>query len=154
MSDKGTYNNIEDLFRSELGNRDYPVRDGFWVSFEKKLRFREFLRFRPGRFNVYYLGTIVAAALVSASLLLSGNKDIKPASVPDIVIEKDTASALQEMPVLEEDKQVSDKGSTDKKAVSGKTHTPEKEYEGQDTEPAGEKTGEEHKPEKAVVAKG
>lgn len=154
MSDNGTYNNIEDLFRSELGNRDYPVRDGFWTSFEKKLRFREFLRFRPGSFNVYYLGTIVTAAIVSASLLLSGNKDIKPAPVTDIIIEKDTVSAQQQEFVVEEDKQVPDKDSTDKKSLSRKILTPGKEYEGQDTEPAGAKTREEHMPGEAVVAKG
>jgi PKD repeat protein len=40
----------------------------------RKLARREFLRFNPGRFNIYYLGLIVAGA-ITAGILLFGGKD-------------------------------------------------------------------------------
>ncbi|MGM0464473.1 MAG: PKD domain-containing protein [Bacteroidota bacterium] len=85
MKDKGTYRSIEELYSAKLGNREYPVRKGLWSSLSGKLRFREFMRFNPGSFNIYYLGGLIAAAAIGVSLLTGGgSKPEKPAE--DIII--------------------------------------------------------------------
>ncbi|MFP4488270.1 MAG: PKD domain-containing protein, partial [Bacteroidales bacterium] len=85
MKDKGTYGSIEELYSAKLGNREYPVRKGLWSSLSGKLRFREFMRFNPGSFNIYYLGGLIAAAAIGISLLTGGGSNPeKP--VEDIII--------------------------------------------------------------------
>ncbi len=85
MKEKGTYKSIEELYRAELGKREYPVRNGLWSSFSRKLGFREFIRFKPGSFNIYYLAGLIAAAAVGVSLLTGGDSHReKPAE--DIII--------------------------------------------------------------------
>lgn len=70
---KGERRNIEleELFRSKLGRAEFSpgiaVRNGLM----KKLAVREFLHFNLGRFNIYYLGGIVATGVAVAFLMLS-----------------------------------------------------------------------------------
>jgi PKD repeat protein len=88
--------NIEELFRDKLGEREYPVSESFWQDFSGKLRRREFLRFRPGSFNIYYLAGFIAAAALTVAVLLNDN-DSPPDNPPaDIIIKKDS---LQNSPV-------------------------------------------------------
>lgn len=75
MKKEKEYKNIEELFRASLSEREFPVADNFWQSFSGKLRFREFLRFRPGSFNIYYLAGLIAAVTLTVSVLV--NKDDK-----------------------------------------------------------------------------
>ncbi len=83
MKDKGTYN-IEKLYRVKLSERKVPVRESFWSDFTGKLRFREFLTFRPGSFNIYYLAGLVVAATVTLSII-SGHNGNYPDSNPEIL---------------------------------------------------------------------
>lgn len=85
MKEKGTYKSIEELYRAKLGDREYPVRSGLWSSLSRKLRFREFMHFSPGSFNIYYLAGLLAAAAVGVSLFTgSDSRQEKPAE--DIII--------------------------------------------------------------------
>jgi len=66
MSDR---QNIEELFRSKLGDAELTPSKGAWKGVQRKMRMRQFLRFDPGRFNIYYLAAILIAGLTAASLL-------------------------------------------------------------------------------------
>jgi len=95
------YKNIEELYRASLGEREYPVPDNFWPGLAGKLRFREFLRFRPGSFNIYYLAGLVAAALTVSVLVL---KDQGPSvDSPDIIISTDSITGINENIMIKEE---------------------------------------------------
>lgn len=101
MKDRGTYRSIEELYSAKLGDREYPVRKGLWSSLSGKLRFREFMRFNPGSFNIYYLGGLIAAAAIGVSLLAGGDsKAEKP--VEDIIINIFNEPETVEVETLEE----------------------------------------------------
>ena len=63
--------NISELFRYKLGNSEITPGDPVRSNLMRRLERREFLRFNPSRFNVYYLGTVVAAGVVAAILITS-----------------------------------------------------------------------------------
>ncbi|MEA1887863.1 MAG: PKD domain-containing protein [Bacteroidota bacterium] len=89
MKNTGKYKSIEELYRAELGKREYPVSDNFWPRFAKKLRFREFMHFRPGSFNIYYLAGLIAAAAVTISVLTIKSEE-PPVEAPDTGIYTDS----------------------------------------------------------------
>lgn len=62
---------IRELFRQKLENTE--VIPGPSVKYElmRKVARREFLRFNPGRFNVWYIGGILAAGLIAALLIVT-----------------------------------------------------------------------------------
>lgn len=62
---------IEELFRQKLENSEVIPGDRVNSELMRKLARREFLRFNPARFNVYYLGIITAGAIIAGILLLS-----------------------------------------------------------------------------------
>ena len=64
--------NLEELFRSVLEQSEQIPGDQVRNELMKKLARREFIRFNPFRFNVYYLTGIVAAAVTAAVILFSG----------------------------------------------------------------------------------
>jgi PKD repeat protein len=65
--------NLRDLFRSKLGKAEITPDPAVYTQLMRKLAVREFLHFNPFRFNVYYLGGIVAAG-ITAGVLITGNK--------------------------------------------------------------------------------
>jgi PKD repeat protein len=78
---------LEELFRSKLENSEVIPGDGVRADLMRKVGRKEFLRFNPARFNVYYLGGIVAAAVTAAFILgtlMAGktSQEIKPV-LPD-----------------------------------------------------------------------
>lgn len=119
MKKTGKNKSIEELYRAGLAEREYPVPDNFWPRFAKKLRFREFMHFRPGSFNIYYLAGLVAAAAVTISILTIKSEDqqvespdtgiytdslaIAPVNIPD---EKD---AVEETGITYEEERVGKK---------------------------------------------
>ncbi|MGM0665974.1 MAG: PKD domain-containing protein [Bacteroidota bacterium] len=84
------YKDIEELFRDKLAEREYPVRESFWHDFSGKLSRREFLRFNPGSFNIYYLAGLIAAAAITVAVLLNDNDSPREDTSADIVIKHDT----------------------------------------------------------------
>jgi len=76
---------IDELFRSKL--HDYPIEPGDYVKGQlmRKVSSREFLRFNPGRFNIWYAaaGVISITAVLTFSVLNSKDKK----SIQNLVIE-------------------------------------------------------------------
>ncbi len=74
---------IRELFRQKLENAEVipgaPVR----TDLMRRLGRREFLRFNPGRFNIYYMGGLLAAGIAAALLLTAGPDKIKSEFPPD-----------------------------------------------------------------------
>ena len=80
MSDKL---NIEQLVQTRLGEAELSPSPGSWSAIQRKLRWPQFLRFHPGRFNIYYAGVLLLAA-TGLVLLLAGERDkAKPAGPED-----------------------------------------------------------------------
>ena len=91
MSDR---KHIEDLVREKLGDAAIAPSDGAWEGIRRQLRVKQFLRFDPGRFNVFYLGgAVIAAGALVALLAISGQRGADPAA-PE--------SLSPEQPVLQE----------------------------------------------------
>lgn len=58
--------NIENLFKSGLGNHTVSPSAGLWNKINKKLMFKNFFKFNPSKFNVYYaaiIGVIISAII-------------------------------------------------------------------------------------------
>ena len=65
------HQNIEELFRSKLGNAELNPSKGAWKAVQRQLRIKNFLRFDPARFNIWYLGALLVAGAVAVTLLSS-----------------------------------------------------------------------------------
>jgi PKD repeat protein len=81
---------FRELFRQKLGNAEIIPSASVNSKLMRKLAFREFLRFNPVRFNIYYLGGIIVACIAAAVILSSGNNktDQLPAlNIPNKIIE-------------------------------------------------------------------
>jgi len=72
---------LEELFRSKLENAEVIPDLSVRKSLMRKLAWKEFLRFHPVRFNIYYAAGIVAAGIAAAVLIFSDNK--KADGIPD-----------------------------------------------------------------------
>lgn len=68
--------NVRELFRRKLEGAEIIPDPSVNVRIMRKLARREFIRFNPARFNAYYLGGILAAA-VTAGVLFSAEKENK-----------------------------------------------------------------------------
>lgn len=81
--------NVRELFRQKLGNSEVIPGDSVRTDLIRRLARREFIRFNPSRFNVYYLSGIIAAGIVAAFLMTSnpdsGNKSEVKSHVEDIL---------------------------------------------------------------------
>jgi PKD repeat protein len=66
--------NIEDLYRSQLGEFTTEPSAGLWTRVRYKLMWQEFFRFSLNTFNVYYLAAAVAITAGSIILITHLNK--------------------------------------------------------------------------------
>lgn len=66
---------VEELFRLKLENAEIVPTASSGSTLMRRLRYREFLRFNPLRFNVYYLGLILSALIAGGILLFSENRN-------------------------------------------------------------------------------
>jgi len=64
----------EDLIRKRLEGAELSPSPESWSAIQRKLRWPQFLRFYPGRFNIYYLGVLLIAA-TTLVLLVAVNRD-------------------------------------------------------------------------------
>ena len=87
MKGEKEHRSIESAYRDNFRNWEVTPSENFWKGFEKRLRFNQFLRFSTGSFNIYYLGTIVAAG-ATAAILLAGSPRKDHDKSPDIIIDK------------------------------------------------------------------
>ena len=70
MSDKL---NMEQLMRTRLDGAELSPSPESWKTIQRKLRWKQFLRFNPGRVNIYYAGALLLAA-TGLVLLLAGER--------------------------------------------------------------------------------
>jgi len=98
--------NIEDLFRDKLSEAKVNPGKNIRQSLFRKVAVREYLRFNPARFNIYY--TAAAAAVITASVILISNRiPAGPAGV-DLIIQEnninaDTVTLYSSQPVQKEE---------------------------------------------------
>jgi hypothetical protein len=65
----GKNDDIERLFREKFEGYRLRPSEGLWGRVVRQLRLREFLRFSPGQFNVWYLAGVLAVALTAYLVL-------------------------------------------------------------------------------------
>jgi len=65
--------NIEALFRQKLDKAEVVPDPSVSTTLMRKLARREFLRFNPAKFNIYYLGGILASVITAVIVLSSGS---------------------------------------------------------------------------------
>ncbi len=82
MKKDNKYNNIEDLFREVLGESEVSPGEYLSHNVMRKLGRKEFLRFNPSRFNIWYLAGLITAASVTGALLLSPYSKEKKSGLP------------------------------------------------------------------------
>jgi hypothetical protein len=84
---KSNLNTIEDLFRKSLEESEVTPGEQLSGKIMRKVGRKEFVRFNPSRFNVWYLGGIAAACAVSGVVLFSnaGNKSTNQVSPKAII---------------------------------------------------------------------
>jgi PKD repeat protein len=83
VEERNTNMELDELFRSKLENAEVAPGAGVRADLMKKAGRMEFVRFNPSRFNIYYLGGIVAAAITAAIIIGTGiagrsNRETKP----------------------------------------------------------------------------
>lgn len=106
---------IEEVFRKTFQDFEVIPEKGLWSRFEKKLRAREFLRFNPGKFNIFYLGAVVAGLTVIALTVL--NKDTEVISDISIIENSRPAPGSEQQQITESNAiEPSSKGSANASA--------------------------------------
>ena len=73
--------NVEVMFRHKLEYTEVIPSDSVRANLMRRLALREFIHFNPLRFNVYYLGGLIAAGVVAAILIGSDPGSAKKSEV-------------------------------------------------------------------------
>ncbi len=84
MKPKKADRNLQELFRNKLEYAEIIPDPSVEAKLMRKLAFREFLHFNPLRFNVYYLGGIIAAVVAAIAILTSAPRSIERKVPEDI----------------------------------------------------------------------
>jgi len=82
---------LEELFRSKLENAEVIPGDGVGANLMRKAGRKEFIRFNPSRFNVWYLGGIVAAAVTAGVIIGTGREEGKRQEIIPVPPEKEVS---------------------------------------------------------------
>lgn len=72
MEEDKLNNDLEELFSRKFENSELVPGDAVRKNLMKRLGRKEFIRFNPSRFNIYYLAVAVAAGAAAVILLVSG----------------------------------------------------------------------------------
>jgi PKD repeat protein len=67
----GEQMNIEQLVRSKLEGQEITPSAGTWKHIRRRVRWKQFLRFDPGKFNVFYAAGILVVGAGVAALFLA-----------------------------------------------------------------------------------
>ena len=95
MSDKL---NIEQLIRTRFDGAELTPSPASWNTIQRKLRWQQFLRFNPGRFNIYYAGALLLAATGLVLLLAWERDQDKPTDIQDLITESPISeNAVEEL---------------------------------------------------------
>jgi PKD repeat protein len=138
MSDKL---HTEDLIRKKLEGAELSPSPESWSAIRQKLRWPQFLRFYPGRFNIYYAGLILLAASAIV-LLLAVERDRK--ELP--AVENETIARSSQEPSAQAKAESSGAGETgikESQASAIESPSPENIPKVQNTEKLSTDTGKE-----------
>lgn len=83
--------NIEELFRDKLSGLEVSPGNHLRQSLFRKVAVKEFLRFNPSRFNIYYAAA--AAAIITASVMLINGRDSSEPGGPEVITQENTIPA-------------------------------------------------------------
>jgi PKD repeat protein len=104
--------NVRELFRSKLEYSEVIPGDSVRNELMRKLAVKEFMRFDPSHFNIYYIGGIAAAAIAAIIIITSGpgssknqNDNILP--VPSAI--SDNITSVEPPKLITGDKPVKNK---------------------------------------------
>lgn len=97
MLDEEKDNGLENLFRNKLEENEMIAGDSLTNHFMHRLGRREFLRFNPSRFNIYYLTAALAGVTLAGIMLFSGVPDEEENTQPETYLE--TAEAVPGFPI-------------------------------------------------------
>jgi PKD repeat protein len=75
---------IEELFSEKFRNYSLDPGDAFRVRLERKLHYREFMRFIPTRLNIWYVAAAVTVATVVTALLLTEKTASYSPDLPEV----------------------------------------------------------------------
>ena len=124
--------NIEELVRGKLDKAEIAPSADAWKGVQRQLRMKQFVRFHPGQFNVYYLGGLAAAGVVALTLIFNGlaTDEFKPVPqkpgsqmVESLQQENEAGPEARSLAVAEEQEARSPKkveGETGAKAETGR----------------------------------
>jgi len=71
MTEEERDNNLENLFRNKLEEREMVAESDLTGRFMRRLGWKEFFRFNPTRFNIYYVSAVIAGLTVAGLMLLT-----------------------------------------------------------------------------------
>ncbi len=86
---------MEQLMRTRLDGAEFSPSPASWKTIQRKLRWKQFLRFNPGRVNIYYAGMLLLAA-TGLVLLLAGERDQTETVLEDIALQPSQARNIVE----------------------------------------------------------
>ncbi len=115
MTEEDRDNDLENLFRNKLEENETVADSDLTGRFMHRLGRKEFLRFNPRRFNIYYFAAAVAGLTVAGLMLLTtprGNDTLPEKQSPendqtvtvdntDIITEPEIANEILKMTVTE-----------------------------------------------------
>ncbi len=116
--------NIEQLIRSRLGEAEIDPSPGAWNGIQRKLRWKQFLRFRPGQLNIFYLagllvtgGAIVALVYTGPSGKRSDNPAVRVPAAPSGMVplpdEQDVQEEAHATTIIHQEKRAGESGTGD-----------------------------------------
>ena len=88
---------VRELFNEQLRNAEAIPDKAFEERLMRKLARKEFVRFIPSKFNIYYLGGLVGAAVI-AGLLINSNPEKNNNVMPSRSITPDTSITGDSLP--------------------------------------------------------
>jgi hypothetical protein len=98
VKNKKQNSNIRDLFRQNLENAEVIPDVSIKSRLMRHVGRKEFMRFNPSRFNIFYLGGVLVAAITTALIIVSASKEpdnLKSLGVIDELIKSDSSTYLK-----------------------------------------------------------
>ena len=90
--------NLRELYKLKLENAEIMPDSSVKSRLMHRVVIKEFMRFNPASFNIYYLGGILIAGITAAVILFSGSEasyKLKPLNITDKITSSDTVRYLQ-----------------------------------------------------------
>lgn len=94
METEKRHRSVGELFRQKLENAEVNPGEAVNAALMRKLGRKEFLRFNPARFNIYYLGLIAAGVVTAGVLLLANLRSDEDKHQENIQVREETSGII------------------------------------------------------------